>query len=81
MIRAAELLLFAAPLGIYLLGRLLLSRALPGPSRHLLAAIFAGLLLAGAGLAWMSWSERSHGDTHYVPAELRDGRVVPGHGA
>ena len=79
--RAAELALFFAPLAAYLLWRMTVRRGLPGPSPRALAAILAGLLALGAGLVWSSLRERHPASSRYVPAELRNGRVVPGHGA
>ena len=81
MIRLAELALFLAPLGAYALWRVTLARGLDGPSRGMLAAMLAGLLLFGAALAWFGVHQRLPPGTHYVPAELRDGRIVPGRGA
>ena len=81
MIRLAELALFLAPLGAYALWRATMRRGMPGPSRHILILILVGLLLFGAALAWIGVHERAPPGTHYVPAELRDGRIVPGHGA
>jgi hypothetical protein len=46
----------------------------------MLGVILAALLLFGAGLAYFGIHERDPAGTHYVPAELRDGRIVPGHG-
>lgn len=81
MIRLAELALFLAPLAAYLLWRLAVQRGLPGPSGPTLIMILAGLILLGAGLAWTSLRERHPASSRYVPAQLRDGRIVPGHGA
>lgn len=81
MIRASEIALFLAPLAAYLLWRNTVRRGLPGPTPGMLAVILAGLLLFGAGLAYFGVSERDPAGTRYVPAELRNGRIVPGHGA
>ena len=81
MIRFAELSLFLAPLAAYVLWRTTIRRGLPGPSRQVLIAILAGLLIFGAALAYFGVHERDPAGTHYVPAELKDGRIVPGHGA
>ena len=81
MIRLAELALFLAPLAAYLLWRITVRRGMPGPSRQTLFIILAGLLIFGAGLAYFGVHERDPAGTRYVPAELRDGRIVPGHGA
>lgn len=79
--RLAELALFLAPLAAYILWRVTVRRGLPGPSRRTLVVILAGLLLFGAGLAWTAIRERHPANSHYVPAELRNGRIIPGHGA
>jgi hypothetical protein len=79
MIRAAELALFLAPLGAYILWRATAARGQVGPSPHVLAAILIGLLLFGGGLAWFGLHDRLPAGARYVPAELRNGRIVPGH--
>ena len=80
MIRLAELALFFAPLAAYGLWRATVRRGLPGPSREVLLAIFAALLTFGATLVWFGVHERSAPGSHYVPAEFRNGQIVPGHG-
>ncbi len=80
MIRLAEMALFFAPLAAYGLWRATMRRGMPGPSRHVLMLVLAGLLLFGAGLAWIGVHERAPAGSHYVPAEMRDGQIVPGHG-
>lgn len=77
--RFVEVALFFAPLGAYALWRLAATRGQPGPAPAVLLAILAGLLLCGAGLAWFAVRERAAPGSRYVPAVLRDGRVVPGH--
>ena len=79
MIRLAELAMFFAPLAAYGLWRATVHRGVPGPSPQMLTLIMATLLLFGAGLAWLGVRERSAAGSHYVPAELRDGRIVQGH--
>jgi len=79
MIRAAEFALFLAPLAAYILWRVTAARGQVGPSPRVLAAILLGLLLFGGGLAWFGVHERLPAGAHYVPAELRDGRIVQGH--
>jgi len=79
MIRAAELALFLAPLGAYILWRATVARGQAGPSPQVLATIFIGLLLFGGGLAWFGVHERLPAGARYVPAAMQDGRIVPGH--
>ena len=43
---------------------------------------FAAMAVLGSALAWFgTHADRLLPGTRYVPAELRDGEVVPGHGA
>lgn len=79
MIRAAELSLFFAPLAAYALWRVTAARWQAGPSPWVLSVILLGLLAFGGGLAWFGVHERLPAGARYVPAALRDGRVVPGH--
>jgi len=81
MIRLAELALFLAPLAAYALWQFAVRRGLPGPSPAALAMILAALLLFGAGLVWFGVEERAPPGTSYVPAQLRNGKIVEGHGA
>ena len=78
-IRLAELGLLLAPLAAYLLWHFATRHGEAGPSRQALALILVVLLLFGAGLVWFGVHERAPPGTRYVPAELRDGRIVPGH--
>lgn len=80
MIRLGELALFFAPVAAYILWRVTIRRGRPGPSPQMLVAILASLMLFGAGMAYFGIHERDPAGTHYVPAELRNGRIVPGHG-
>ncbi len=81
MIRLAELAVFLAPLGAYLLWRRTVARGQVAPSRQMLLMIAAGLLVFGALLSWFGVHDRLPPGARYVPAELRDGQVVPGHAA
>lgn len=80
MLRAAELAVFAAPLAAYVFWRMTFARGKP-PAPRTLALILAGLLLFGASLAWFGLHERLPLGARYVPAQLQDGKIVPGHGA
>lgn len=77
--RLAELALFLAPLAAYVLWRMALRRGQPGPSPAVLSGILAGLLLFGASLAWLAVLDRDTPGSRYVPAQWRNGQVVPGH--
>ncbi len=79
MIRLIELALFLAPIAAYVLWRVTAARGQVGPSPRVLSAILVGLLVLGGGLAWFGVHERLPAGARYVPAQLRDGRVVPGH--
>lgn len=79
MIRVAELALFFAPLAAYVLWRVTVARGQVGPSPKVLSFILAGLLVFGGGLAWLGLHERLPAGARYVPAEMHDGRIVPGH--
>lgn len=80
MIRLAELALFLAPLGAYVLWRGTVARGQAGPSPRVLSALLTGLLVFGAVLAWFGVHDRLPPGARYVPAQLRDGVIVPGHG-
>ncbi len=81
MTRVLEVALLLAPLAAYLLWRGLVARGAANPSRNTLLVLVAALLLLGGGLVWMSLSERHSGSTRYVPAQMENGRIIPGHGA
>lgn len=81
MIRAAELSLFLAPIVVYVLWRRAASRGGLAPSRYALIVLLAALIVMGAGLAWSGLKDRHPENSQYVPAQLENGRVVPGHGA
>lgn len=79
MLRLLEVALFLAPFAVYLAWRRSAARGQP-PSRRLVAAVAAGLVLYGAALAWVGLSDRLPPGARYVPPVLQDGRIVPGHG-
>ena len=72
-----ELLLFCAPIGIFLLWR----RARPSaePGWGTLGAAVIGLLLALAGGVWFGRLHSIDRDSVYVPAQLQGDRILPGH--
>lgn len=77
--RLAELLLFLAPFAAFIAWRL--SAGSGGPSRPLLIGAACALALLAGTLAWLSQRHALPPGTAYVPAELQDGRIVPGHAA
>lgn len=76
MLRFAEIGLFLLPFVLYLVWRLLGARATPG-----VLWATAVLLLALVGTAiWSGMQTGLPAGTRYVPAEVRGGQIVPGHG-
>jgi len=80
MIRFAELALFLLPFGAYALWRRTVARGQPGPSPRVLSGILLGLMVFGATLAWFGVHDRLPPGTQYIPAVIRDGQIVQGHG-
>ena len=78
MIRVGELAVFLVPLLAVIVWRAAVARGLDGPPPRQLAAIFAGLVLLAAVLSFMAIEERLP-PGEYVPAQVIDGRIVPGH--
>jgi hypothetical protein len=74
--RWAELGLFLAPLGLFVAWRIAAVTARPA---WLWGAVAAVALLA-VGTIWLGLSRRLGPGEVYVPAQLQDGRIVPGHG-
>jgi hypothetical protein len=79
MIRLAELALFLAPFAAYLVWHF--TAAHGGPSPTVLAISACGLVALAAALVWFALQERLGPGEVYVPAQLQDGRIVPGHAA
>ena len=79
MIRAVEVALFLSPLLLFALWRRAASNGRALPNRAALVTMFAGLALLGAVLAWTGLHERHAEGSRYIPAQWRDGQVVPGH--
>lgn len=80
MWRLTEGGLLAAPLVLLAIVLVLRARGQEPSVRGIMLG-FAALATLGAALAWFG----THADvlppgTRYVPAELRDGEVMPGHG-
>ncbi|MDA8249556.1 MAG: DUF6111 family protein [Rhodospirillales bacterium] len=74
--RWAELALFLSPFVLYAAWRLAAARAQPA---LLWGAVAAVTVLATATL-WFGLARRLERGETYVPAQLEDGRIVPGHG-
>lgn len=73
--RLAEVALFLAPFLLFVLWWRLGAR-----SRLAASAIVGVVLLILATLTWLALSTGLPRSGGYVPAQLEDGRIVPGHG-
>lgn len=78
MLRVADGALLLAPLAI--LAIYIITARRGGPSRRTVASLLGGVALCGVWLAWYALHERLPAGARYVPAQFRDGQVVPGHG-
>lgn len=78
MIRAGELLAFAAPLAAVLLWALAVRRGLDGPPPRQLAWIAACLVGLAAALGVFSLRDRMRPGV-YVAPHVEDGQIIPGH--
>ncbi len=76
-LRLTELLLLLTPFAAFIAWRLSLGAG--GPSRLVLIVAACVLALLGGILVWLSREGAAPPGTAYVPAELQDGRIVPGH--
>jgi hypothetical protein len=77
MLRLSELALFLSPLLLFFVWRFAVARGIPSPA---VVAVAAGALLALlGGLLWFSTNRALPPGAAYVPAQLQDGRIVPGH--
>ncbi len=79
MLRTGELIAFLAPFLAYLAWRRIVAGKPPSPAA--LGATFLGLALFGAALAWLGVHRALVPGARYVPAQVVDGRIVPGHSA
>jgi len=77
MLRLAELVLFLSPFAVFAIWRLLAAEGGPSLRVVLVSACFV-VVLAGA-LFWLNRRDALPPGTEYVPAQLQNGRVVPGH--
>ncbi len=77
MLRYAEIGFFLLPFALYAAWRVLGTRATPA----LLGAAAALVLLLGATVIWYGMDNSMPAGTRYVPAQVRGGQIVPGHGS
>lgn len=78
MLRLTEVALFLSPFLIF--GFWWFSATRGFPSQATVAASAAALLLMLGCLLWFSQSRSIPEGETYVPAHVKDGRIVPGHG-
>ena len=74
--RWAELGLFASPFLLYAAWRLAAARAQPA----IVWGVAALVACLAAGTVWYGLTRRLPPGERYVPAQIQDGRIVPGHG-
>lgn len=74
MLRLAEIGLFLAPFGLFLLWRWLSPRVRPG---MLWIGTIVLVALAGVAIGY-GLKERMDPHARYIPAHMQDGRIVPG---
>ena len=79
MLRLTEFALFLAPFAAFVVWRLMATEG--GPSMGLVFAAAGALVLVAGLLFWLSREDALPPGTHYVPAQLQDGQVVPSHAA
>jgi len=71
--------MFLAPFAAFVAWRLTLGSG--GPPRLVLIAAACAVVLLTGMLVWLSQQRSIVPGAAYVPAELRDGHIVPGHAA
>ena len=76
MLRFTEIALFLVPFALYLAWRIMGPRTPPWFIWASMGAI--GVLAAGA--VWFGLTRRLDPGEAYAPAQMENGRVVPGHG-
>ncbi len=77
-LRLTELFLFLTPFAAFIAWRLTAGSG--GPSRPVLIGAACVLAILAAMLVWLRQERTLPPGTVYVPAQLQDGRIVPGHG-
>ena len=78
--RWAELLLWLAPVALFLIWQRSALRGETGPSREMLVLCSAALLVFGAALVWFGVHDRLPAGSRYVPAHVEGRVLIPGHG-
>lgn len=78
MLRLSELVLFLSPFLLFGAWRLAARRGIPPAA---VTAAAGALLAMLGGLLWLSADRALPPGSGYVPAQLEDGRIVPGHGS
>jgi Family of unknown function (DUF6111) len=76
-VRFAEIALLALPLVVFVVWRLLAPTA--GPPKVLVIAVSATVMVMTGLLLGLWYEEAEPPGAGYVPAQLQDGRIVPGH--
>jgi hypothetical protein len=71
--------MFLAPFAAFVAWRLTLGSG--GPPRPVLIAAACAVVLLTGMLVWLNHQRAIAPDAAYIPAQLRDGRIVPGHAA
>jgi hypothetical protein len=71
--------MFVAPFAAFVAWRLTLGSG--GPPRLLLIAAACAVALLTGMLVWLNQQRAIAPGAAYVPAQLRDGHIVPGHAA
>jgi hypothetical protein len=76
MLRFTEFGLFLVPFALFVAWIVLGRRA----QKELIWAAAAALVLLGGATMWFGVGHQLSRDAAYVPAQLENGRIVPGHG-
>lgn len=77
--RFAEIGLLLIPVFLYVAWHRAINRGERGPSRPLLAGTLLSLLVAATALGWFASHDGQPAGAIYVPAQVRDGVIVPAH--
>ena len=77
MLGLIEIALFLVPLAVYAIWRC--TAAQGGPSATALGAGAVAVAMLAGTLLWYTQDSRMAPGTTYVPPQLQDGRLIPGH--